>query len=105
MAELRRELGTRDLTLLSIIAIVGARWIAPAAHAGSGSILLWVLAAPCFLIPLAIAVTALTVREPEAGGMYVWAREGLRSVARIPVLLGAIGWGRRSGFPGPRCFT
>ncbi|MCU1325557.1 MAG: amino acid permease-associated region [Bryobacterales bacterium] len=71
--QLRRELGTRDLTFFSIATIVGARWIASAAHAGSGSILLWVLAALFFLIPLALAVTALTIRQPEAGGMYLWA--------------------------------
>ena len=74
MPRLRRELGTRDLTLFSIATIVGARWIASAAHAGSGAILLWVLAALFFLIPLAVAVTTLTVRQPEAGGMYLWAR-------------------------------
>lgn len=71
---LRRELGTRDLTLFSIATIVGVRWIASAAHAGPGAILLWVLAALFFLVPLAVAVTALTVRHPETGGMYVWAR-------------------------------
>lgn len=74
MPQLRRELGTRDLTLFSIATIVGARWIASAAHAGPGAILLWVLAALFFLIPLAVAVTTLTVRQPEAGGMYLWAR-------------------------------
>ena len=74
MSGLRRELGARDLTLFSIATIVGARWIASAGHAGPGAILLWVLAALFFLIPLAVAVTALTVRQPEAGGMYLWAR-------------------------------
>ena len=71
---LRRELGLRDLTLFSIACIVGTRWIASAAHAGSGSILLWLLAALLFLIPLALATATLTVRHPEAGGLYVWTR-------------------------------
>jgi len=74
MPELKRELGARDLSLFAIASITGARWIPSAAHAGSGSILLWVLAALFFLIPLAIAVAALTVRYPAAGGMYVWTR-------------------------------
>ena len=74
MPELRRELGARDLTLFSIASIVGVRWIASAAHAGSGSVLLWLLAALLFLIPLSIAVAALTARDPEAGGMYLWSR-------------------------------
>jgi amino acid transporter len=74
MAELKRELGARDLTLFAIASITGARWIPAAAHAGSGSILLWVLASALFLIPLAIAVATLTARDPAAGGMYVWTR-------------------------------
>lgn len=72
--KLRRELGLRDLTLFAIACIVGTRWTASAAHAGSGSILLWLLAAPFFVIPLAIATASLTARHPEAGGLYVWTR-------------------------------
>ncbi len=71
---LRRTLGTRDITLFAIACIIGTRWIATAAHAGPGAILLWIVGALCFSIPLAISVAALTVRHPEAGGMYVWTR-------------------------------
>src|ERR1700686_1837952 len=74
MSALRRELGARDLTLFAIASIGGARWIAAAAPPGSGSILLWLLAALFFLIPLSIAVAALTIRHPSAGGMYIWTR-------------------------------
>ncbi|HEX4274849.1 MAG TPA: APC family permease [Bryobacteraceae bacterium] len=73
-ATLKRELGLRDLTLFAIACIIGTRWIASAAHAGPGSILLWVLAAIFLLIPLAIATAALTVKHPEAGGLYRWTR-------------------------------
>ena len=73
-AGLKRELGLRDLTLFAIACIVGTRWIASAAHAGPGSILLWLLAAIFFLIPLSIAVAVLTVKHPEAGGLYRWTR-------------------------------
>src|SRR5260370_25849354 len=73
-AGLRRELGAFDLTLFAIATIVGVRWIASAAHAGPGSILLWLLAALLFLIPLSIAVAALVARDPGAGGMYLWSR-------------------------------
>jgi amino acid transporter len=71
---LKRELGLRDLTLFAIACIVGTRWIASAAHAGPGSILLWLLAAVFFLIPLSIAVAVLTVKHPVAGGLYRWTR-------------------------------
>src|ERR1051326_4637025 len=73
--QLKRELGLRDITLFTITCIVGTRWIAAAAHAGPGSITLWILAAVFFAVPLAIAVTALTLRHPKAGGLYVWTRE------------------------------
>lgn len=71
---LKRELGLRDLTLFSIACIVATRWIASAAHAGSGSLILWVLAALFFLIPTAVASATLTARQPQAGGIYVWTR-------------------------------
>jgi len=72
--QLRRELGLRDLTLFAIACIVGTRWIAAAARTGPGSILLWLLAALFFVIPLAIACASLTVKHPQAGGLYVWTR-------------------------------
>lgn len=71
---LPRELGARDLALFAIASIVGVRWIASAAHAGPGSILLWLFAALFFLIPLSVTVATLTARDPGAGGMYLWSR-------------------------------
>jgi len=71
---LRREMGLRDVTLFAITCIVGTRWIAAAAHAGPGSVTLWLLAAVLFMVPLAVAVAALTVKYPGAGGLYLWTR-------------------------------
>lgn len=71
---LRKELGLRDITLLGISCIVGTRWISAAAHAGPGSILLWILGAGLFVVPLAIAVGTLTAKYPSAGGLYIWTR-------------------------------
>ena len=71
---LRRTLGTRDITLFAIACIIGTRWIPAAAHAGPGAILLWILGALGLSVPLAIAVAALTVKHPTAGGMYVWTK-------------------------------
>jgi amino acid transporter len=73
-APLPRELGLRDITLFAITCIVGTRWIAAAAHAGPGSLGLWLLAAILFAVPLAIAVAALVVKHPGAGGLYLWTR-------------------------------
>jgi glutamate:GABA antiporter len=73
-AALRRELGLRDLTLFAIVCIVSARWIPIAAHAGPGSIMLWLLAAVFFMAPLTVAVAALVAKYPAAGGLYLWTR-------------------------------
>ncbi len=72
---LRRELGLRDLTLFAINCMIGARWIPFAAHAGPGSITLWLLAAVLFVVPLARTVAALVVKYPGVGGLYLWTRE------------------------------
>ncbi len=71
---LRRELGLRDLVLFNIAAVAGIRWLAAAAHTGPGSISLWVLAAIFFFVPSALAVSRLTSRFPEEGGIYTWTR-------------------------------
>jgi glutamate:GABA antiporter len=73
-ASLPRELNIRDLTLFGIVCIVGPRWIPAAAHAGPGSVTLWLLASLLFGIPLAIAVAALMAKYPETGGLYAWTR-------------------------------
>jgi len=72
---LKRELGLSDLTLFAITCITSARWIPIAAHAGPGSISLWVLATAFFVVPLTVTVAALVVKYPSAGGLYVWTRE------------------------------
>jgi len=71
---LRRELGLRDLTLFTISCIVGVRWVSTAAHAGPGTVTLWLGAAVFFVAPLAVAVGALSVKYPGAGGLYYWTR-------------------------------
>ena len=71
---LKRELGLRDMTLFAITCVTATRWIPEAAHAGPGSLTLWVLAAALFMVPLTIAVGALIVKYPEPGGLYLWTR-------------------------------
>jgi len=71
---LRRELGLRDITLFAVTCIVGVRWVPMAAHAGPGTVTLWLAAAVLFLAPLAIAVGTLSAKYPGAGGLYYWTR-------------------------------
>jgi amino acid transporter len=72
---LKRELGLRDLTLFAIVCVVSARWIPIAAHAGPGSVTLWLLAAVLFMAPLTVAVATLVAKYPGAGGLYLWTRQ------------------------------
>jgi amino acid transporter len=73
---LKPKLGLRDVTLLGVACIIGSRWIPAAAHAGPGSVTLWIAAAVLFAVPLAVAVGALAMKYPgRAGGLYAWTRE------------------------------
>jgi glutamate:GABA antiporter len=71
---LRRELGLRDVVLFNLAAVIGIRWLAAAAQAGPGSITLWLAAALLFFVPSALAVSLLSTRYPEEGGIYVWTK-------------------------------
>jgi amino acid transporter len=74
MAELKRELRLRDLVFFDICAIISLRWVAAAAHAGSGSFVLWIVAAIFFFLPSAITVSGLSRQFPEEGGLYIWTK-------------------------------
>jgi amino acid transporter len=74
-AALRRELGFRDLFFFNLAAVIGIRWLAAAAHAGPGSIGLWLVAAAMFFVPSAIVVDRLSRLRPDEGGLYIWTRE------------------------------
>ena len=72
---LKRSLGLRDLTVLFVLTTLSIRWIATAAAAGPGTLLVWVGGLLCFFLPLAVSVLALGTRFPEEGGIYIWTRE------------------------------
>jgi amino acid transporter len=73
--QLRKEMGFWDVLLFNIAAVLGPRWIAAAAHNGTSSISLWILAAIFFFVPMAFVVTELSTRFPHEGGLYVWSKE------------------------------
>src|SRR5262245_9566148 len=72
---LRREMGLRDLVLFNLAAVLGPRWIAAAAHNGTPSISLWVIAALFFFVPTALVIVELSTRYPHEGGVYAWTKE------------------------------
>jgi len=73
--QLRKEMGFWDVLLFNIATVLGPRWIAAAAHNGTSSISLWVLAAVFFFLPSAMVINELSSRFPVEGGLYVWAKE------------------------------
>ena len=81
---LKRSLRFRDLTLFYIVTILSIRWVATAAAAGPGTLVVWVLALLGLFIPLAASVLALAARFPDEGGLYVWTREALMKYLADP---------------------
>ena len=73
--QLRKEMGFWDVLLFNIATVLGPRWIAAAAHNGTSSISLWLIAAIFFFVPTAMVINELSSRFPEEGGLYVWAKE------------------------------
>ena len=74
-SQLRRVMGFWDLLLFNIAAVLGPRWIAAAAHNGTSSISLWILAAVGFFVPTAMVIVELTSRFPQEGGLYAWSKD------------------------------
>lgn len=69
-----KALGLWDVIAMTIVAVVGLRWIARSARVGAPSVSLWVLACLVFFVPLALALIELSSRHPEQGGIYAWVR-------------------------------
>jgi amino acid transporter len=72
--ELPRAMGLRDLVLFNVVTVLSLRWLATAAAAGPSSIALWILAALLFFIPQGLAVSDLSARFPDEGGIYAWTK-------------------------------
>jgi glutamate:GABA antiporter len=72
--QLIRAMGFRDLLLFYVVTGISLRWIATAATAGAGAILIWLAAGCGFFIPLAFSVLELSSRFPDEGGLYAWTK-------------------------------
>jgi glutamate:GABA antiporter len=71
---LPRTLGTFDIVLLNVAAIIALRWLAIAAQAGPSSLMLWTLGMITFFLPSALTVLELSSRLPGEGGIYIWSK-------------------------------
>jgi amino acid transporter len=73
-AELRKELGLRDLTLAIILSVIVPDFFGTAVKAGQSQVAYWLLAIFLFFIPEAFVVAQLNRRMPLEGGLFEWAR-------------------------------
>jgi glutamate:GABA antiporter len=96
---LRRVLTFRDLFLFYIVTGFSLRWIATGAAAGPSALVIWVVAALGFFVPLVFAVLELSSRYPEEGGVYVWSKRAFGPFAAF--ITGWTYWGSNLPyFPG-----
>ena len=70
----KRAMGWFDLVLFYVVTGVSLRWIATAASAGPGAVIIWFGAWLTFYTPLALSVIELSSRYPQEGGLYVWSK-------------------------------
>jgi glutamate:GABA antiporter len=84
-AELKKELGLRDLVLQQIVYVVGTIWVGTAAKLGHSQVVFWLAAMLFFYLPQAAVVIHLTRRMPLEGGLYQWARLGIGDLAAFLV--------------------
>ncbi|HEU4882758.1 MAG TPA: APC family permease [Longimicrobium sp.] len=70
---LHRRLGTLDVTMLLLVAVVNVNLVPVVAGTGRG-MALWAAALACFFIPQVVGVLELAARDPAEGGVYVWTR-------------------------------
>jgi amino acid transporter len=89
--QLRRVLGFRDLLLYYVVTGFSLRWVAVAAAAGPSSLVIWLVAALGFFVPLVFCVLELSSRYPEEGGVYVWSKRAFGPFAAF--ITGWTYWG------------
>jgi amino acid transporter len=104
MTQLRRVLGFRDLFLFYVVTGFSLRWIATAAAAGPSALVIWVIAALGFFVPLVFTVLELSSRYPDEGGIYVWSKRAFGPFAAF--ITGWTYWGSNLPyFPGVLYFA
>jgi glutamate:GABA antiporter len=97
--QLRRVLTFRDLVLYYSVTGFSLRWIATAAAAGPSALVIWVVAALGFFVPLVFSTLELSSRYPEEGGIYVWSKRAFGPFAAF--ITGWTYWGSNLPyFPG-----
>src|SRR3954465_9443960 len=84
-AELRKELGVRDLALTQILFIPGLTWIGVAGKLGPSHVVFWLSAMLLFYLPTTVVVIYLNRLMPLEGGLYQWAKLGFNQTVGFMV--------------------
>ena len=79
-AELKKELGLRDLVFTQILFVAGFTNLGTAAKLGPSHVVFWLLGVFLFYIPLAMVVIHLNRWRPLEGGLYQWASAAFGSL-------------------------
>lgn len=66
-------LGIRDIVIMNVIAILSLRQIPNVAPYGASAMLLWLLAAVCLFLPLAMVCGELSTGWPKDGALFLCA--------------------------------
>jgi amino acid transporter len=80
-ANLRKELGLKDLVLAQVLCVVGSSWVGIAGKVGRAHVVFWLAAMLAFYLPLAAVVIYLNRLLPLEGGLYQWAKAGYGEMA------------------------
>ncbi len=80
-ANLRKELGLKDLVLAQVLCVVGSSWVGIAGKVGRAHVVFWLAAILAFYLPLAAVVIYLNRLMPLEGGLYQWAKAGYGEMA------------------------
>ncbi|RTL11397.1 MAG: amino acid permease [Neisseriaceae bacterium] len=72
-----KTIGVRAVVFMMMTSCLGMRWIPVAGSIGPAAIILWLIAALAFFVPLALIVIELSLNYPENGGISLWTRKGL----------------------------
>jgi amino acid transporter len=80
-ADLRKELGLRDLVMAQVLCVVGSSWVGVAAKLGRAHVAFWLGGILLYYVPLAVVVIYLNRMMPLEGGLYQWAKSGFGELA------------------------
>ncbi|HJO94514.1 MAG TPA: APC family permease [Victivallales bacterium] len=71
-----KKIRISDIVFMNVVALLGVRWFATAGQYGAASIILWVLAAFLYFVPMSYIFAELSTVFPDTKGGFVdWVKE------------------------------